>query len=117
MDAATPVDRIVHLCTQTAWSEALLAGEYRPESLTTEGFIHCSRPDQMLQVANRFYQGSPALVLLWIDPHQIHLDIRWEQVENQVFPHLYSPLKTEAVLAVRPFVPDLDGVFRQEPGL
>jgi uncharacterized protein (DUF952 family) len=113
----TPIDWLVHLCTQSAWNEALLTGEYRPASLAMEGFIHCSRPRQMIKVANLFYQGIPDLVLLWLDPQRVSAEIRWEAVGDQVFPHIYGPLITSAIQAVRPFIPDLDGTFRQEPGL
>ena len=59
---------IVHLTTPAAWQTAQSAGEYRADSLATEGFIHCSRPDQIVEVANRYYRGRTDLLLLWIDP-------------------------------------------------
>lgn len=115
-DSSSP-DWIVHLCTQTAWSAALQAGEYRPPSLADEGFIHCSLPGQMVAVANLFYREIPELVLLWIDPRQVDADIRWEAVGDQVFPHIYGRLSTGSVQAVQKFIPDADGIFRKEPGL
>lgn len=117
MSDSSQTNWIVHLCTQTAWNAALQAGEYCPPSLVDEGFIHCSLPSQMGAVANLFYRGVSDLVLLWIDPQQVCAEICWEAVGEQVFPHIYGPLSTDAVRSVREFIPDADGTFRQEPGL
>ncbi len=106
------VDWIVHLCSQQAWKDALAAGSYQAASLASEGFIHCSRPGQILVVANAFYHGLSDLSLLWIDPLLVTPEVRWEPADKQVFPHLYGPLNLDAVAAVRPFPPDEDGVFR-----
>ncbi len=91
---------IVHVCTQGDWEAAQAAGEYRAASLETEGFIHCSRPDQVLDVVNRFYADVPDLVLLWIDPQRVGAEIRWEPADGDLFPHLYGPLDVQAVEAV-----------------
>jgi uncharacterized protein (DUF952 family) len=108
---------IVHLCPQTAWLASLSVGEYRPASLDLEGFIHCSRPEQVTAVANRFYRGLTGLVLLWIDPRQVTAKICWEPADGQIFPHIYGPLNITAVLAVRTFDPGPDGAFYQPAGL
>jgi uncharacterized protein (DUF952 family)/RimJ/RimL family protein N-acetyltransferase len=104
---------IVHLCPAKDWRAALKRGSYRPYSLHSEGFIHCSRPLQILAVANAYYAGEPGLVLLWIDPARIQPEIRWEAAPNgETYPHLYGPLNPDAVLAVTDFPCDKDGVFR-----
>ena len=106
---------IVHLCERAAWQEALLQGEYRAASLALEGFIHLSRPDQVVAVANRFYRGMQNLVLLWVAPQRLQADLRWEAADQDTFPHLYGPLNISAVIAVTDFSPDPDGVFRTSP--
>lgn len=121
--AATPW--IVHLCRQTEWRAALSLGEYRAASLSSEGFIHASRPEQVAAVASAFYRGLPDLVLLWIDPARLRAEVRWEPgippqpgdapVNEQVFPHLYGSLNLDAVLTVTGFAPDGDGIFRERP--
>ena len=58
---------IVHICTRDSWKTTKEQGAYRTSSLEAEGFIHCSQPEQLLWVANNFYQDVPDLVLLWID--------------------------------------------------
>jgi uncharacterized protein (DUF952 family) len=104
--------RIVHLCRCGEWDAALEAGEYQAASLQEVGFIHCSRPEQMLWVANRYFHGMDELALLWIDPHRVACEIRWETADGQVFPHIYGPLNLEAVVAVGELSPDPDGTFR-----
>ena len=114
IDLSAPKNLLVHLCTRPAWEAAQQQGSYQAESLLREGFIHLSRPDQMLKVANAFYRGLPDAVLLWIDPARLQAVLRWEPVEADVFPHLYGSLNLEAVTAVTPLIPDADGVFRGE---
>lgn len=109
-------ESIVHLCQQQAWELAQAAGEYRPKSLEEVGFIHCSRPEQILEVANNFFPGQHGLVVLWIDHQRVQPEIRWEPSDGDVYPHIYGPLNLEAVRAVQDFTPDIDGFFRRMPG-
>lgn len=121
--------KITHLTTKSAWLAAQGMGEYRAESLETQGFIHCSTAEQILTVANSFYRGIPDLVLLWLDPGQLTAEVRWEdpvhsgphadknQDENTgLFPHIYGPINLNGVVDVVDFLPDADGVFRNIPG-
>lgn len=106
---------IVHICEEAAWQEAQAAGEYHPASLDVEGFIHASLPEQVLRVANRFYAGRKGLLLLWIDPRRVQAPVRYEPADGELFPHIYGALNLEAVVAVRSFLCDPDGVFRDLP--
>ena len=115
MDAQANDTMIVHLCSKTEWQTAEKLGMYRTASLGAEGFIHCSTPEQILDVAIRFYKGIPDLVLLWIDPAQVTSEIRWEapmhpegephalNAETGMFPHVYGPINLDAVLRVTDF--------------
>ncbi len=93
-------DYLTHLLPRSAWEEAQLLGEYRPASLAQEGFIHCSRPEQIHWVARRYYRGAPGLLLLWIDAQKVEADIRWEAADGEMFPHIYGPLNLGAVVRV-----------------
>ena len=84
-------------------------------TLETEGFIHCSRPDQVLGVINHFYADVPDLVLLWIDLGMVDAEIKWESADGDVFPHIYGVLDIKAVEAVNKLNPDPDGVYRELP--
>jgi release factor glutamine methyltransferase len=91
---------IVHLCQCMEWSKAQALGSYKSITFNQEGYIHCSQPEQILQVANRFYHDVPELVLLWIDPAKITSEIRWETSDDELFPHIYGPIDLVAVVSV-----------------
>ena len=71
---------ILHFCSEVEWAEAQAAGEYRADSLATQGFIHCSTADQVHVPANALAAGRTDLVLLEVEPAQVPADIRWEPV-------------------------------------
>jgi uncharacterized protein (DUF952 family) len=108
----TPSNLLVHLCQYNEWQDAQDQGILLSKSLIQEGFIHCSQPEQILQVANRFYQGIFGLVLLWIDPENITSDIRWELSDGALYPHIYGPINLDAVISVTDIKPDDDGTYR-----
>ena len=111
-------NQIIHLCQQFEWQAAQEEGIFMSKSLHQEGFIHCSEPEQILQVANHFYQGIPDLILLWIDPEKITAEIRWESADGALFPHIYGSINLDAVISFTDFKPDFDGTYRvvQFPG-
>jgi release factor glutamine methyltransferase len=102
---------IVHLCRRQDWQEAQRIGIFRNASLETEGFIHCSQPEQIHIVANRFYQGIPDQVLLWLRPEKVSSEIRWEGVGSVQFPHIYGPVNLEAVTSISSLNPEPGGEF------
>jgi uncharacterized protein (DUF952 family) len=109
------MDHIAHICTLENWQNAKSMGAYRADSLKTEGFIHCSRPTQVLEVANRYYLGQTDLILLWIDPSQLKTELRWETSAGDQYPHVYGSIDLEAIDKVTRFLPESDGTFRTLP--
>jgi uncharacterized protein (DUF952 family) len=107
-DGLAPGEHIFHIATVDEWQAAQLAGDYRVStlgrSLADEGFIHASRADQVDGVRNAFY-ADPGLrlVLLEIDPARLDVELRLEVPPGAeaAFPHIYGPLRTDAVVAVR----------------
>ncbi|MBI4731416.1 MAG: DUF952 domain-containing protein [Chloroflexi bacterium] len=122
-----------HITTRTSWSAAQEAGAYTADSLASQGFIHCSKADQVLRVANAIYRGQTGLVLLEIDLSALRSEVRWEPGTDTVravntlgtpvrdgkpeelFPHIYGPLNLDAVHRVLDFPPGPDGQFRSLP--
>jgi uncharacterized protein (DUF952 family) len=90
---------IFHISTRDAWDEAARAGQYRADTLETEGFIHCSTAEQVAEVANARFRGRNDLVLLWIDEVKVRGEIKWEAASDGsgTFPHIYGPLDLNAV--------------------
>ncbi len=102
---------IFHIVSVEAWPAAQAAGEYRGDTLATEGFIHCSRAEQVAAVANAFYAGRAHLALLRIDRALVTSEVRDELSDGDVFPHIYGPLNLDAIVEVMPFVLGTDGRF------
>lgn len=101
---------IYHITSHTAWDEAQQRGDYRAESLETEGFIHCSTHSQVLPVAENFYKGQSGLILLVIEPALLSSALKWESPsggtpppgvpEGDSFPHIYGPINLDAVVKI-----------------
>ena len=131
---------IFHITSRDAALVAHHTGEYRAESLTSEGMIHLSGIHQVLDVANRFYTGQHRLVILAVDASRLKAELKYEApvhpaeapenedfsrdrrlrysdgpvdkpLADDLFPHLYGPLNFDAVIAVYDFEPDMDGKF------
>lgn len=103
---------IVHIAPRARWEEARASGTYRAQSLTSQGFIHCSKPQQVVAVANAVYRGQRDLVLLCIDEAKLHAPVRYEPAgSGELFPHLYGPLNAGAIVRVIPIEPGPDGGF------
>lgn len=96
---------VEHLALPQDWRAALAAGRYtastRGRSLAEEGFVHASRPDQTAAVRQRYYADVPELVLLTIDTDLLDVPWRLDRVGDDEFPHLYGPVRIEAVVATR----------------
>jgi uncharacterized protein (DUF952 family)/GNAT superfamily N-acetyltransferase len=111
---------ILHIATVSDWRAAQVSGAYRTASLQSEGFIHCSTPDQVLRTANEFFRGQANLLLLLVDPGRASAELKYEPAahvgqdgtENaELFPHLHGALELSAVRLAVPFVPGSDGRF------
>src|SRR5215216_4295957 len=113
---------IYHISSRQAWQEARERGDYRADSLESEGFIHCSTETQILPVAEKFYKGQSGLLLLKIDPAQLSSELRWEPPSGgspppgvpagASFPHVYGPINLDAVVKIYDFESDSDGSYK-----
>jgi uncharacterized protein (DUF952 family) len=112
---------IYHITSRSAWSEARERGDYRADSLESEGFIHCSTETQVLPVAHKFYAGQQDLLLLVIEPTLLASDLKWEPPtggtpppgvpEGDLFPHIYGPINLDAVVQVFDLQSNPDGQY------
>jgi uncharacterized protein (DUF952 family) len=108
---------ICHIARAADWEEAKAQGEYTADSLQSQGFIHCSTPEQLIPVANFLFRGQNGLVLLAIDELLVQAEIRYENLEGgaKLFPHVYGPIEAAAVIGVLEFAPQADGTFVLPP--
>jgi uncharacterized protein (DUF952 family) len=104
---------ILHFCPRVARQAAQQRGEYRGDTLATEGFIHCSTADQVHLPANALVRGRTDIVLLEIDSSRLESPVRWESADpgSMEFPHVYGPISVDAVIGVHEFPPNADGTF------
>lgn len=103
---------IFHITTRQDWENAKITEIYRADSLETEGFIHCSTSAQVVRTANLWFKNQTDLLLLFIDVDKVESEIRYDVVaENQIFPHIYGALNTNAVFKVIEFEPTENGIF------
>jgi uncharacterized protein (DUF952 family) len=111
------VTAIYHITRRIDWERARSAGTYIADSLTSEGFIHCSTAEQVIATANRLFRSRHGLVLLCIETSKVQAEIRYENLEGGVilFPHVYGALDTGAIVEVRDFPPGADGTFEFPP--
>ncbi len=114
---AASMGMILHITTRPKWEWALALGEYRADSLATEGFLHGSTARQVAGSADRFFRGRTDLIVLRIDPGKVRAPIRLEKSphSDQPFPHIFGPLNLDAVADVVPLVPDESGAFAWPP--
>ena len=104
---------IYHLTGRAEWEVSSPGGEYRAESLAQEGFLHCSRDQvQLLAVANRLFSGRTDLLVLDVDTALLHAAVKHEASRSgEIYPHIYGPLNTDAVVRVRLLTGNAQGNF------
>lgn len=107
--------RIYHLVRPADWQHGPAAA-YRPDSLATEGFIHCAEAGQVAWAANKFYAWAADLLVLHVDTARLSSALRNEDSGNgELFPHLYGPLDRDAVVAAVPLTRDCEGRWTFQP--
>jgi uncharacterized protein (DUF952 family) len=107
---------ILHICPAGDWAEAAELGTYEGDTFATQGYIHCSTPEQVHIPATLRFRGRPDLLLLVIDEARLPVPVTWEQgdpptPDRRLFPHLYARLPVDAVVAVHQYRPGPDGSF------
>lgn len=104
---------IYHIAEDSLLLLAQATGEYRPSSLSLEGFIHCSRLEQVLPVAQKYFRGETRLILLEITVAKLQAGLRYENTTGgtELFPHVYGPINMDAVFAVHRLEVGSDGLL------
>lgn len=104
---------LYHLTTPDEWSRAQAEGQVAPASLAREGFVHASEWEQLPRTLQRWFAGVDEVLLLAFDP--AGLDVRWEPVRDERFPHVYGPIPLGAVRGATPLRRGPQGSFLLPP--
>jgi uncharacterized protein (DUF952 family) len=116
VSAVRPGHVTLHLIPAARWeawrADPDPAAPYTPPGYEAEGFVHCTDGDaEMLAVANRFYAADPgAFVVLDLDLALVGAPWRYDD-PGSPYPHVYGPLRRDAVLGVRAVDRVADGRF------
>jgi uncharacterized protein (DUF952 family) len=106
---------IYKICSEALWREAERAGVFAGAAIDLEdGYIHFSTAAQAAETAARHFAGQGELVLVAVAAEALGDSLRWEPSRGgDLFPHLYGPLRLDAVRWVRalPLGPDGRHVF------
>ena len=80
-------------------------GVYQCASLKSEGFIHCCDKHQLAGVVQRYYLNVDNVQLMLLDPDKLDSPLIRENTVggSEHFPHVYGPIKKDAVKALVPF--------------
>jgi uncharacterized protein (DUF952 family) len=106
------MNTILHITQRKEWEAVQNIGLYQSDSLATEGFIHCSTIEQVVGSANRFFTGKQDLIVLSIDADLVKAKIVYEGADpNNLFPHIYGELNTDAVTKITNLSTDTNGLF------
>ncbi len=105
---------IYHITTPAAWKKGQEDGCYLPEAFAQDGFIHCSKQEQIVGVGERYYAGQTGLLILGINPDKLIAKVVFENLigGEELFPHIYGALNLQAVESTASFGANPDGSFR-----
>ena len=89
---------IYHITPRKDWIQQASSGVFEAKSLKSEGFIHTSRRDRILEVANRIFKGQRDLIILCVREDLLEAEVREEDVPGHgTFPHIYGPINRDSV--------------------
>ena len=102
---------IYKICSEALWREAERVGVFAGAAIDLEdGYIHFSTAAQAPETAARYFARQGDLVLVAVDADALGDGLRWEPSRGgDLFPHLYGPLRLDAVRWVRPLPLGADG--------
>lgn len=93
--------KIYHIVLPEVWERSKDASEYEAESLTTEGFIHCSYQNQLDAVLERYYRDAGSVLVLSIDPEMLSSNLIAEpSTNNEIYPHIYGKINKSAIVGI-----------------
>ena len=75
-----------------------LGDAYAPESLATEGFVHCSYRDEVRESARLHFPAGAELDVLRIDPRRVPARVEEAPTPRGPMPHVHGPIPRDAIV-------------------
>ena len=96
------------------WREAEAVGLFGGSSVDhADGFIHFSSAAQVRETVAKHFAGQRDLLLVAVDAEALGPALRWEVSRGgALFPHLYAPLRLDAVRWTEALPLEADGTHR-----
>lgn len=79
------------------WKTACVDGCFRGSAVDLhDGYIHLSTRETLPETLRKYFAGQTDLCLIEFDTAELGDSLRWEPARGgQLFPHLYTPLRTD----------------------
>jgi len=99
------VDRFFHVAYSSDWKIAENSTEYSHPSLLEDGFVHCSRIEDLKKSYEIFFEEETEVMLLEIDiekliPEVVYVDIPSRDTN---FPHVQGPINKTSIVSIYHF--------------
>eukprot|EP00879_Flechtneria_rotunda_P024787 GHRR01026300.1.p1 GENE.GHRR01026300.1~~GHRR01026300.1.p1 ORF type:complete len:147 (+),score=24.36 GHRR01026300.1:97-537(+) len=121
---------LYHLVQKSLWESCKAGGKsYYPPTYEADGFIHLTKEAPLLlSIANHFYQSvSGDFIVLALDSSKLTSEVKFEAAAavgnteapetQQLFPHLYGTINSDAVTQELPVQRSGDKTFLSIAGL
>ena len=105
--------KIFHITTKEKWKNAKKEGTYSSTTLVSQGFIHCSTKDQVIEIANCLFKDVLNVIILEIIEEKIKGKIVYENFEGkkELFPHIYGKIELDTVNTIYELQKDDNGEY------
>ena len=93
---------IYHIVCLSDWEIQKSHAEFTAASLEAEGFIHCSREEQIKGTLKRFFKNRKDLRILKIDTSLLNVPVIYEAADDGsgFFPHVFGTITMRAIADV-----------------
>ncbi|MEX1188656.1 MAG: DUF952 domain-containing protein [Bacteroidia bacterium] len=96
---------IYHIASVSDWKAQVQSSEYSNDSLEEEGFIHCSKYEQLEGTLKRFFENREDILILKMDTKMMNVPVIYEAADDGsgFFPHVFGVIQKKAVMETLSF--------------
>ena len=93
--------KIYHIVLPEIWETFKDKDFYEAESLSSEGFIHCSFAEQLDGVLERYYKNAGRVLILTLETEKVTSKLVSEPSTNyEIYPHIYGKINCNAIVEI-----------------